>query len=138
MSMRTPTWRCNRKLMAAGIKLASYAVTDPFREGWTEEQFHLTYNNTLIASLKRSTVEFLKDFMRKHENSVLPCQEGGAYSDRIVMFEEEQDDADKDPWTIIHVYEDNEIRARMGLGDAKLLVGFLEEYKPPKQETEEE
>lgn len=129
--MRTPTWRCNRKLMAAGIKLASYQVTDPFREGWTEEQFHLTYNNTLIAALKRSTVEFLKDFLQQHEQSSLPCQEGGAYSDRIVMFKEDQDN--EQSFIILHIYEDNEIRARMSLGHAKLIVGFLEDPKLPKE-----
>lgn len=130
--MKTPTWRCNRELRAAGIKLASYAVTDPLREDWTEEQFHLTYNNTLIASLKRSTVEFLTTFLETAKDKKLPYQEGGAYTDRIVMFEEDQDNGES--WTIIHVYEDNEIRARMGLGDAKLIVGFLEEFKPPKKD----
>jgi len=140
MSMRTPTWRCNRKLMAAGIKLASYQVSDPLTEAWTEEQFHLTYNNTLIASLTRSEVELLQNFMDEYGIVNLPCEEvvetGTNKQIRFVMFEEQQDD--NEPWTIIHVYESGVIKARMGKGDAKLLVGFLEEFKPPKQETEEE
>lgn len=125
--MQTPTWRCNRKLMAAGIKLASYSVTDPLRSNWTEEQFHLTYNNTLIASLRRSTVEFLRNFLsaQEHMPMKLPTSQGGEYTDRIVMFEEEQDNDES--WTIIHVYEDGQIRARMGVSDAKLLINFLED-----------
>lgn len=70
-------------IIAGPIKLGAYRVRDPETDEWSKLQFHLTYDNTVMAVMEESAAKmfskFVTDTMAPDRNG--PVIESGLVSD---------------------------------------------------------
>lgn len=53
-------------LLAAGLRLASYRVRDPDTMEWGKLQFHMTWDNYVMAVLGEESARLLRTFLNQH------------------------------------------------------------------------
>lgn len=46
-----------------GLKMAAYRVRDPETHEWSKVQFHLTYNNTIMAAMSEESAKLFARFV---------------------------------------------------------------------------
>ena len=50
-------------IIAGPLKLAEYKVRDPETDEWSDSQFHMTYDNTVLAVMSESTAKLFAKFV---------------------------------------------------------------------------
>ena len=50
-------------IIAGGLKMAAYRVRDPETDEWSSQQFHVTYNNIIIALMEEETAKLFARFV---------------------------------------------------------------------------
>lgn len=125
MTDKTVTWQNTYTMIAAGMRLASYRVRDPFmsEDDWSELQHHLTYNNVIQGILSNTALMCLKNFIDDLDVKKISTETYGNV--RIVYFNETQKDGSD--WWVIHVYQNDMIYARLGLELARVFCTALGE-----------
>ena len=128
--MNTPSYRMISKVLAGPLKVTRFQLKSPFETEWQEEQIHMVFNNGVMATLLRSTVEELDKFMKRLEKQPVPVPVRIDLTDKVTveLFHEGEDNA-----TIISVYEQGVVRARLGESSAKLISSYLKDPREKDQ-----
>lgn len=59
-------------IIAGPLKLAAYRVRDPETDEWSKTQFHMTYDNTVLAMLSEDSMKLLLGFAMRHYPKLIP------------------------------------------------------------------
>jgi hypothetical protein len=51
-------------ILAGPLKIAAYRVRDPENDDWSPLQFHMTYDNTVMAVMGESAAKLFADFVQ--------------------------------------------------------------------------
>lgn len=52
-------------LTAGGLKFAAYRVRDPDTDEWSTLQFHMTYENTVMAMMGEASAKLFAEFVTR-------------------------------------------------------------------------
>lgn len=55
--------RCESVIIAGSMKVAAYRVRDPETMEWSSLQFHMTYDNHVMAMMGESSAELFSKFV---------------------------------------------------------------------------
>jgi len=60
----------------AELKIAAYRVRDPETNEWSKLQFHMTYNNTVMAFMGEESAKSFARFVTQALDAAMPLSKG--------------------------------------------------------------
>lgn len=55
--------RVEREMIAGPVRLACYRVLDPVKGEWSSRQFHMTYDNYVVAVMQEASAKLFASFI---------------------------------------------------------------------------
>lgn len=124
-------------LYADGLKAAAYRVRDPITHALSPPLLHMTWDNTVIATLTQAAVEFLEQHLEQIESFQATAQPGAVMCEEVsherLHFAALRITNSKGEGAIrVVVYEQGLVVGVMGYQDIKLAVTlFKQAHAPP-------